>query len=219
MRPYVVLSCAMSLDGYIDDASAQRLMLSNDADFDRVDAVRASVDAILVGSGTIRRDNPRLLVRSVDRRASRVAAGQPPTPIKVTLTSTGDLDPGAAFFTAGETEKLVYGLAPGLVDVATVVPVETPIDLAFVLDDLGRRGVRRLLVEGGNQVLTEFLAKGFVDELQLVVAPFFVGDHRAPRFVSDAAFPYTAANRLVLLDATPIGDCVLLRYSPVEVDR
>ncbi|SNQ49790.1 2,5-diamino-6-ribosylamino-4(3H)-pyrimidinone 5'-phosphate reductase (fragment) [Frankia canadensis] len=63
-RPYVLLSCAMSVDGYIDDATSARLLLSNDEDFDRVDEARASCDALLVGAETIRRDNPRLLVRS-----------------------------------------------------------------------------------------------------------------------------------------------------------
>src|SRR3712207_8520040 len=66
--PYVLLSCGMSLDGYLDDASEERLLLSNDADFDRIDAVRARCDAILVGARTVRRDNPRLLVRSAARR-------------------------------------------------------------------------------------------------------------------------------------------------------
>ncbi|GAB3841922.1 hypothetical protein GCM10027610_051850 [Dactylosporangium cerinum] len=60
----MLLSCAMSIDGYIHDATETRLLLSNDADFDRVDAVRAGCDAILVGAHTIRQDNPRLLVRS-----------------------------------------------------------------------------------------------------------------------------------------------------------
>jgi 5-amino-6-(5-phosphoribosylamino)uracil reductase len=70
-RPYVLLSCAASIDGYIDDTSETRLLLSNDTDFDRVDDVRASCDAILVGATTIRKDNPRLLVRSQARRDAR----------------------------------------------------------------------------------------------------------------------------------------------------
>ena len=53
-RPYVLLSCAMSIDGYLDDGSGERLLLSNEADLDRVDAVRAGSDAILVGAATIR---------------------------------------------------------------------------------------------------------------------------------------------------------------------
>ena len=63
-RPYILLSCGMSIDGYLDGVTEKRLLLSNDADFDRVDAVRAECDAILVGATTVRRDNPRLLVRS-----------------------------------------------------------------------------------------------------------------------------------------------------------
>ena len=58
----------MSLDGYLDSAAPTRLALSNDADFDRVDAVRASCDAILVGAATVRTDNPRLLVAEFYRR-------------------------------------------------------------------------------------------------------------------------------------------------------
>jgi 5-amino-6-(5-phosphoribosylamino)uracil reductase len=61
----------MSIDGYLDDASPDRLLLSNDADFDRVDDVRAGCDAILVGAATIRQDDPRLLIRSAGRRAAR----------------------------------------------------------------------------------------------------------------------------------------------------
>ena len=66
-RPYTLLSCSVSMDGYIASA-ASRLLLSNEADFDRVDAVRASCDAILVGATTVRNDNPRLVVRSQARR-------------------------------------------------------------------------------------------------------------------------------------------------------
>jgi riboflavin biosynthesis pyrimidine reductase len=62
-RPYVILSCAMSIDGYIDDTSPERLALSDEADFDRVDQVRADSDAIMVGAVTLRRDNPRLRVK------------------------------------------------------------------------------------------------------------------------------------------------------------
>ena len=67
-RPYVLLSVATSINGYIDDATGARLMLSNEADLDRVDEVRSGCDAILVGAGTIRRDDPALLVRSARRR-------------------------------------------------------------------------------------------------------------------------------------------------------
>ncbi len=219
-RPYVLLSCGMSIDGYLDDVHRQRLLLSNDADFDRVDEVRAGCDAILVGAGTIRQDNPRLLVRSAQRRAARAARGQQPTPIKVTLTSSCDLDPNARFFTVGDVDKLVYCATPGLSaarerlgDAATVIDGGDPVAVPGVVADLAARGVARLMVEGGGSIHTQFLTAGLVDELQLVVAPFFVGDSRAPRFVGDGEFPWGPTSRAVLAEVRQIGDVVLLRYA------
>ena len=107
-RPYTLLSCGMSLDAYLDGPGEDRVLFSNDADFDRVDAVRADSDAILVGAATVRKDDPRLLVRDPVRRARRVARGQCPSPAKVTVTEHADLDTRARFFTAGDSDKLVY---------------------------------------------------------------------------------------------------------------
>jgi 5-amino-6-(5-phosphoribosylamino)uracil reductase len=210
----------MSMDGYLDSAAASRLELSNAADFDRVDAERAGCDAILVGAATIRNDNPRLLVRSAARRADRVARGCPPSPTKVTVTSGADLDPGAEFFAAGDVAKLVYchtqsvAVARGRLDgAATVVDAGDPVSLRWVGEDLAARGVARLMVEGGGSVLTQLLSEDLVDELQLVVAPLFVGDSRARRFVADARYPWSSDHRADLVEVRHIGDVALLRYA------
>ncbi|WP_221327430.1 dihydrofolate reductase family protein [Actinoplanes sp. L3-i22] len=222
-RPYTLLSCGMSIDGYLDDTTEERLLLSNDEDFDRVDEVRASCDAILVGAATIRQDNPRLLVRSAERRAARAARGEPANPVKVTVTGRCDLDPAAAFFAAGESAKLVYCATPTVAEarerlgaVATVVDGGDPVDVDLVSADLAARGVRRLMVEGGGTMHTQFLTRDLADELQLVVAPFFVGDSRAPRFVHDGNFPAGPKNRATLAEVRQIGDVVLLRYALSE---
>ncbi|GGL07791.1 RibD family protein [Mangrovihabitans endophyticus] len=219
-RPYVLLSCGMSIDGYLDDTARERLLLSNDADFDRVDDVRAGCDAILVGAATVRSDDPRLLVRSARRRQARQARGAGATPVKVTVTGRCDLDPGARFFTDGDVDKLVY-CATGVLDeararlggIATVIDGGDPVDLCRVSTDLHARGVRRLMVEGGGTMHTQFLTAGLADELHLVIAPFFVGDSRAPRFVGDGMFPWGPARPARLAEARPIGDVVLLRYA------
>jgi 5-amino-6-(5-phosphoribosylamino)uracil reductase len=224
-RPYTLLSCGMSIDGYLDSAGAARLRLSNAADFDRVDAERARCDAILVGAATVRSDNPRLLVRSAGRRAERQARGLPPSPVKVTLTRRGDLPAGADFFTTGCADKLVYCPAPAatrtrdrLGTVATVVGTGPgkDVDVAGIAEDLSGRGVNRLMVEGGGSVLTQFLTADLADELHLVVAPLFVGDSRAPRLVGDGRFPWTADRRATLAGVRQIGDVVLLRYALSE---
>ena len=219
-RPYVLVSCATSIDGYIDDTTDQRLLLSNKDDLDRIDAVRAECDAILVGARTIRLDNPRLLVRSPQRRDSRVARGLPASPTKVTVTGRGDLDPAARFFTTGDTDKIVY-CATAAVDrtrerlggVATVVDGGDPVEPEWALADLAARGVRRLMVEGGGTIHTQFLTAGLADELHLVVAPFFLGDCRAPRFVGDGRFPWHPGRRASVVEARQIGDVVLVRYA------
>jgi len=116
------------MDGYIASA-ASRLLLSNESDFDRVDAVRASCDAILVGATTVRNDNPRLLVRSQERRDERTARGLAPSPTKVTVTCRAELDARSDFFTTGEAEKLVYCARSRVRDArARLGPVATVVD-------------------------------------------------------------------------------------------
>jgi 5-amino-6-(5-phosphoribosylamino)uracil reductase len=219
-RPYTLLSCGMSIDGYLDSATEKRLLLSNDADLDRVDAVRATCDAILVGAATIRNDNPRLLVRTQARRDERVARGLRPSPIKVTVTERAKLDPCANFFATGDTEKLVYCTSSTVAEardrlglVATVVDGGHLVDMERMSEDLYARGVRRLMVEGGGTVHTQFLTADLADELQLVVAPFFVGDSRAQRFVTDGRFPWNPDRRATLAEVRRIDDVVLLRYA------
>jgi 5-amino-6-(5-phosphoribosylamino)uracil reductase len=221
-RPYVLLSAAMSADGYIDDASATRLVLSDAADLDQVDELRASSDAILVGAQTIRSDNPRLQVASAARRQQRMARGQPTSPLKVTITSRGDLDAGSRFF--ADRPPLVYAGSAATVDLrarlgaaASIVPVPGPdrVDLAWVLADLAGRGIGRLMVEGGAQVLGQFLAAGLADEFRLAIAPVFVADPAAPRLPAGALGPGPlATGRLHLAGVTEVGHMAVLRYLP-----
>jgi 5-amino-6-(5-phosphoribosylamino)uracil reductase len=219
-RPYILLSCGISIDGYLDNASSKRLLLTNDADLERVDSVRAASDAILVGARTVRQDNPRLLVRSPACREERTSRGLPASPAKVTVTAGARLDPEARFFATGDSDKLVYCARPAydearrrLGGVATVVDGGPRVRMRALVEDLHARGMRRLMVEGGGTIHTQFLTAGLADELHLVVAPFFVGDSRAPRFVEDGRFPWNKDRRATLADVQRMGDVVLLRYA------
>lgn len=216
-HPHVLLSAAVSLDGYLDDTGPDRLLLSSPADFDRVDEVRASVDAILIGAGTIRADNPRLLVNSEARRAARVAAGKPPYPLKVTVSGSGELDPAANFWHTGG-EKVVYTTDKGAVrarelGLATdVVPLGPALDWPRLLEHLHAvHGVERLMVEGGGRIHTQLLQQGLADEVQLVLAPLFVGDPEAPRLFGPGGYQ---SGRLRLVETRRIEDVVLMRYEP-----
>jgi len=223
-RPYVLLSAAMSADGYIDDSSDRRLVLSGPEDLDEVDAIRAESDAILVGAHTVRRDNPGLRVRSPGRRAERERAGRPPSPVRVTLTKAGGLDPASRFFAADDgVDRLVYvpdaaaeSIQARLGPAATVTGAGEPLSLDRVLADLAGRGIGRLMVEGGSQVLGQFLARGLADELRLAVAPVFVADPEAPRLIAarppeppgEARWP----EALRLAEVGQAGRMAVLRY-------
>jgi riboflavin-specific deaminase-like protein len=226
-RPYVLLSCATSADGYLDDASSRRLILSGPADLDRVDEVRAGCDAIMVGAQTVRQDNPRLLIRDPRRRARRSARGRPAHPARVTLTATGELDPGANFFAPGAL-RLVYCATPALArarlgdlgKAAVLIDAGDPLSLGFILEDLAERSVVRLLIEGGARVLGDVLAADLADELHLAIAPFFVADPMAPRLnlppsdpaPASPARPNGPSNPMTLAEARQVEEIVLLRY-------
>lgn len=239
-RPYVLASAAMSADGYIDDASPGRLILSSPQDLDRVDAERAGSDAIMVGAQTVRSDNPQLLVKSEPRRARRAARGLPPSPAKVTITGSGDLDRDARLFAADGTAKLVYAAAGVAGDLslrlegrADVIGLADGHGLAWVLADLAGRGIGRLMIEGGSRLLAQAFSEGLADEFQLAVAPVFVADPAAPRLLApwppasrrpgSRADPSgnaggltssgpVAPARMVLAGITSAGDMAVLRY-------
>ena len=218
-RPYTIMSCAVSADGCLDDGSPRRLILSGPEDLDEVDELRAGADAILVGAGTIRADNPRLLVRDQARVAARERAGRAPHPLRVTVTASGDLDPAARFFT-GQGVPLVYAASAAVAaaernlgGAAVVIDAGAEPSLAAVLDDLySERMVATLFAEPGAVMARDLLAGNLADELRLAIAPFFVGDKTAPRFAMPAHYPQNPGAPMRLADVRRLGDLVVIRY-------
>jgi len=198
----VAISVAVSLDGFIDDRLAERLVLSSPEDLADMRADRETYDAVLVGAETVRRDNPTL----------RSAKGA-----RVTITRSGDLDPNLHFFDG--SDRTIVLAAPGRVDAlraqlgerAEVVAIER-FDPSAIIARLNDLGVRSLFVEGGTRVLTAFLSSGTFDRLRLAIAPFFVGDTSAPRLVDAAVFLNDARRRLVLRSVRKLGDVAVLEY-------
>jgi 5-amino-6-(5-phosphoribosylamino)uracil reductase len=111
---------------------------------------------------------------------------------------------------------VVDDVAQRLGQVSRIVDAGDPVRMAELTTDLHARGVRRLMVEGGGAVHTQFLADDLVDELQLVVAPFFVGEPGARRFVGEGRFPWNPGRRARLAETQQLGDVVLLRYALSE---
>ena len=215
----VTLSAAVSVDGYIDDVGSERLLLSNAEDFAAIDRLRAEHDAILVGAGTLRADNPRLTIRDPNLREARRARGWSLDPVKITLTK-GDLNPSLRFFTEGEGCKWVYAPTSAVDRLQTRLQATaevraggpSEVDLNVMLHDLERRGIQTLMVEGGTTVSGWFLRENRVHRLRLAVAPFFVGQHEAPRWVGPGRFPFDLNRRMKLQKLEALGDVSVLHY-------
>ena len=221
LLPYTILSSAISIDGHLNDTSEERLLLSHPKDFERVDAVRATCDGILIGAHTLRVDNPGLQIRSHSLIQQRLKANRPQNPARVTLTTSGNLPASHTFFEENGTSIFVYcpsnaaeHLSQHLKGTSAQV-ISLPgdeVDLRSLLIDLKKRKIHRLLIEGGEQIATAFLTAGLINELQIAIAPFFVGDSLAPRFVRSGIFHHNKNNRMDLLETKMVGDMAVLTY-------
>jgi len=208
-RPEVVLSSAMSLDGRISTRTGDSRISSQD-DLVRVHELRARVDAILVGSGTVLADDPSLTTRLVDG----------PSPLRVVVDGRARTPPGAHVLDDGvPTVIYVSREAPSdrvavLREKCDVVVLgEEHVDLAAMLDDLAVRGIRTAMLEGGGDLNAAMFAAGLVDRLQLTVAPFVIGGRDAvPLVGGEGVASIDDAPHLELENAEVMGAEVLLRY-------
>ncbi len=216
----VIVSAAISVDGYLDDTSPERLMLSSPEDWEEVRKIRSECDAILVGAETIRKDNPSLITKSKEFIERRKQEGKCRDPIKVTITATGNISSQCNFFKKGDCQKIVYCAHSiqkekyeELKKVAIVKKFKTDNITAYqIVTDLESRGVKSLLVEGGSSTLTMFFTENVVDEFRLAVAPFFVGENNAPRLVHSGIFPFNKDNRMKLKKTKILGNVAVLYF-------
>ena len=215
----VILSAAVTADGYLDDNGPGRLVISTPGDWAAVLRLRAGCDAILVGAETVRRDNPALSLRDDAERARRAARGLRPDLSKAVVTRSGRLDPSLRFFTEGDADRYVFSPydIPELEAVATVISSEgAPVTAVRIVTELEKRGIRRLLVEGGAQTLGLFLGEGLADEVRYAVNPrLALGSGRGGarfRFEPPAAAPC----RRESIDGMEIAFCTLHEDTTAE---
>ncbi len=207
----IILSVAMSADGYIDSADDERLRLSSREDFYDVHVLRSKCDGILVGAETVRKDNPSLVTKHKELLKYRQDKGLSDDPVKITFSRNGNLPFDSKFFVRGNCEKWIFSDAD--IDVAKFgnnVRVFANGDIVENLRVMEENGIGTLLVEGGCFILTQFLQMGLVDHLRLAVAPFFVGG--GVRFVGGGDFPNDVKNRMDLVGVRQFGDVAVMDY-------
>jgi 2,5-diamino-6-(ribosylamino)-4(3H)-pyrimidinone 5'-phosphate reductase len=232
-RPHIIVNVAMTADGKIDSSARKGANISSPADKARVDILRASVDAVLVGGRTLLSEDPKLTVKSDKLRAERLQKGWPENPAKVgviteipAMAANGILQitgsgrrtsstPLRQFLTAGNAQ--VYLFTTDCIDPDMVTRFENAgatvraegkdrVDLAAVFRSLYDDGIRSVLVEGGGTLIAELFRLNLVDELSIYIAPKIFGGSNSPTPADGMGFMENQAPRLKLKSMNILDD-------------
>lgn len=182
--PFVTLKTAMSLDGKIATTSGESQWITSEASRQRGHEIRDTVDAILVGRGTIERDNPALTTRLQDRE------GQDAT--RIVLDSYGRTPTNARIFNIESRAGVIIAVTPDApienvkalekagAEVVTTPAAHGKVCFKSLMEILGKRGITSVLIEGGGEINASAIAAGTVDKIMCFVAPKLIGGRHAP---------------------------------------
>ena len=212
-RPFVVLKTAMTLDGKIATASGASKWITGEAARLRVHELRDRYDAILAGIGTALADDPSLTTRLPDRTGKNpvriIVDSNARLPLTSNVVTDGQAQTIVAVTEAAPEERVAALRAHG-VDVLTC-GTGSHVDLVQLMQELGRREIASVLVEGGGTVNFSLLAAGLVDKVHAFVAPKIVGGRTAKTPVEGEGFAQLADSvQLTQLTAESVGGDVLL---------
>ncbi|HKQ60647.1 MAG TPA: dihydrofolate reductase family protein [Candidatus Polarisedimenticolaceae bacterium] len=224
-RPFVIVNMAMTADGKITSAAREYPRFTSELDRRTMDRLRAEADAIVVGAGTLRADDPLLHVRTTELRDYRRRLGKPDALPRVLVTASAAIDPQAHFFDdADGADRIVVTVedAPDERLAALAARAELwrlgrgRVDLRELLRRLRERGVERLLLEGGGELNWAFLRDDLVDELFVTIAPALLGGREAPTLLEGEGWPMAAQRRLRLVELRREGDELYCRWAVVR---
>jgi 2,5-diamino-6-(ribosylamino)-4(3H)-pyrimidinone 5'-phosphate reductase len=187
-RPFVFINSAMSADGKISSFERRQVRISGPGDMDRVKLLRARSDAVMVGVGTVLADDPGLRVKSQDLRRMRSDRGLPEDPLRVVVDSRARTPLDAEIL--GEGCILAVSRAAPKEQLSTlrekceiVIAGEEKVDLAEFMSILKKKGVERVMVEGGATLNWSLVEAGLVDEISVFVGPMIIGGEGSPTLV------------------------------------
>lgn len=204
----VIINCAMSADGKIATKNRRQTAISNDADKERVHVLRNSVDAVLVGIGTVLADDPKLTVKPE-------YVHTPKNPIRIVLDSRGRTPPEAMVLN-GAARTIIVTAKESIKDFSNAETIRCGsgrVDIRELLPMLEGKGIRTLLVEGGSEIIWSFLRYRLADEIHIFIGSVIIGGDSAPTPAGgEGAASIDEAVALRLEEAVVVGDGVLLKY-------
>jgi 2,5-diamino-6-(ribosylamino)-4(3H)-pyrimidinone 5'-phosphate reductase len=221
MRPYVVVNVAMSADGKLSTRERRQVKISGTQDFNRVDRLKASSDAVMVGIGTVLADDPSLTVKGEECRQRRINRGADEHPARIVVDSRARTPPDASILHKGTGLRIIAvsenadpKKVAALKAYATVIVAgKNEVDLSALMDALGTMGIQRVMVEGGGQLIAGLIRAGLVDEIYTFIGNLIIGGSEAPTladgegFIKEEEFP-----RLTLIETQRIESGILLHW-------
>ncbi len=226
-RPFTFINSAMSADGKISTWQRKQVRISGSIDFDRMDELRATSDAVMVGIGTVLADDPSLTVKSAQRKAERKAKGLEENPIRVIIDSQARTPIDADIFKKGEGQRIIVitSSAPSETVEALrtkariMISGESKVDLPDAMEQLYRLGIRRLMIEGGATLNWAMLSSGLVDEIYTFVGNIIIGGQTAPTLVDGQGFIEHSTLPLELISVGKVEDGVLLKWKVLNLRK
>ncbi|GAA0198655.1 2,5-diamino-6-(ribosylamino)-4(3H)-pyrimidinone 5'-phosphate reductase [Haladaptatus pallidirubidus] len=207
---HVVVNAAMSADGKLSSRRREQVAISGADDFDRMDDLRIESDAIAVGVGTVLADDPSLTADGGANPLRIVADSRARTPTDARVLD--DRAETLIFVSEGAPNERVENLGNAGADV--VVAGDDRVSLEVAFSELEKRGIERVMVEGGGELIFSLFAAGLVDELRLYVGSMIIGGRDAPTLADGEGFVAREQfSNLELTGVERIDDGVLLRYS------
>jgi 2,5-diamino-6-(ribosylamino)-4(3H)-pyrimidinone 5'-phosphate reductase len=221
-RPYIFINSAMSADGKLSTHERKQVNISGAADFDRVDELRASSDAVMVGIGTMLCDNPSLTIKSEARKKERVKKGLDENPIRIVVDSHANTPVDADIFKKGKGKKIIVvskkaplnriNLLSKNSETKIIAAGQERVDLAEMAVLLKKEGIDRLMVEGGGTLNFGLIDAGIADELKVFVGNVIIGGKTAPTFADGDGFSAANLKKLTLQSSEIIEDGLLLTW-------
>jgi 2,5-diamino-6-(ribosylamino)-4(3H)-pyrimidinone 5'-phosphate reductase len=220
-RPFTFINSAMSADGKISTKRRKQVKISGKADFDRVDELRATSDAVMVGIGTVLADDPSLTVKSPERRQRRIDRGLEENPARVVVDSQARTPLTADIFNKGVGKRIIVVSKAAPADrvraLATraeiIMTGENEVDLPQMAVELKKRGIHRLMVEGGATLNYAMMSNRLVDELSVFVGNLIIGGRDAPTLMDGPGIAERSeAVELKLARCEPMDEGIVLTW-------
>ncbi|MDD2438685.1 MAG: 2,5-diamino-6-(ribosylamino)-4(3H)-pyrimidinone 5'-phosphate reductase [Methanosarcinaceae archaeon] len=219
-KPFIFINSAMSADGKLSTKERKQVRISGKKDFERVDELRARVDAIMVGIGTVLADDPSLTVKSPARKKTRIAQGRAENPIRIIVDSSARISLEADIFKKGEGLRIVAvsnsaseEKVKQLEEKACVIRAGNErVDLVLLVEKLKEMGINSLMVEGGATLNWGMLSAGLVEEIYTFIGNLIIGGSKAPTLVDGVGLLENELLKLKLRSAEIIEEGVLLKW-------